>query len=80
MDAVWSFCFCCAAPWQLWVAHNLDSARTEFLEAMEDYQACMKAASGEIINICEPKRLVAKAAERSYKDAMSSGLSGSPRE
>jgi hypothetical protein len=58
---------------------SLDNARSQFLEAVEDYQACMNATSGEVINTCEPKRLLAEAAERAYKDAMSSGVSGSPR-
>jgi hypothetical protein len=58
---------------------SLDGARNQFLEARADYQACMNATSGEAINNCEPKRLVAEGAERAYKDAMSSGVSGSPR-
>jgi hypothetical protein len=58
---------------------SLDGARSQFLEAIEDYQACANATSGEVNNNCEPKRLVAEAAERAYKDAMSSGVSGSPR-
>ena len=58
---------------------SLDGARSQFLEAIEDYQACMNATSGEVNNNCEPKRLVAEAAARAYKDAMSSGVSGSPR-
>ncbi len=58
---------------------SLDGARSQFLEAINDYQTCMNAASGEVINNCEPKRLVAEAAERAYKDAMSNGVSDSPR-
>ena len=58
---------------------SLDDARSQFLAAIEDYQACMNATSGEVNNNCEPKRLVAEAAGRAYKDAMSSGVSGSPR-
>jgi len=58
---------------------SLDAARTQFLEAIADYQACMNATSGEAIKNCEPKRLLAEAAERAYKDAMSSGVSGGPR-
>jgi hypothetical protein len=53
---------------------SLDGARSQFLDAMEDYQACMSASSGEVANTCEPKRLIAVAAERAYKDAMSSGM------
>jgi hypothetical protein len=52
---------------------SLDNARSQYADALADYQGCMNAASGEAINNCEPKRLVAEAAERAYKDAMSSG-------
>jgi type IV secretory pathway protease TraF len=34
----------------------------------------MNATSGEVVINCEPKRLIAEAAERGYKDAMSSGV------
>jgi len=33
----------------------------------------MNATSGEASNNCEPKRLIAEAAEQAYKDAMSGG-------
>ena len=52
---------------------SLDNARSQYAEALADYQACMNATSGEAVNNCEPKRLVAEAAERAYKDAMSNG-------
>ena len=54
-------------------ATSLDSTRSQYADALADYQACMNATSGEVINTCEPKRLIAEAAERAYKDAMSSG-------
>ena len=54
-------------------ATSLDSARSQYADALADYQACINATSGEAINTCEPKRLIAEAAERAYKDAMSSG-------
>jgi len=54
-------------------ASSLDSARSQYADARADYQACMNATSGEAVNNCEPKRLVAEAAERAYKDAMSNG-------
>ena len=57
---------------------SLDGARSQFLEAIEDYQACMNATSGEVIINCEPKRLVAEAAERGYRDAMNSGVRSGP--
>jgi hypothetical protein len=56
-------------------ANSLGSARTHFLEAQADYQACMNAANAEAINQCEPKRLAATAAQQAYADAMSSGVS-----
>ena len=52
---------------------SLDNARSRYADAVADYQACVNATSGEVINTCEPKRLIAEAAERAYKDAMSSG-------
>jgi hypothetical protein len=57
---------------------SLDGARSEFLAALADYQACESATSGEIANNCEPKRLIAENAERAYRDAMSSGVSARP--
>ncbi len=54
---------------------SLDDARNQFFEALADYQACMNSTTGESITNCEPKRLIAKDAERSYKNAMSSGIS-----
>jgi hypothetical protein len=53
---------------------SLDAARSQFLDAVEDHQACMNATSGEVVINCEPKRLIAEAAERDYTDAMSSGV------
>ena len=40
---------------------SLDGARSQFLEAIEDYQACMNATSGEVIfapqmSAYDPKR------------------------
>ena len=58
---------------------SLDDARNQFLEARTDYQAWMNSATGEGITNCEPKRLIVEEAERAYKNAMSSGVSGSPR-
>ena len=58
---------------------SLDDARNQFLEALADYQACVNSTSGEVITNCEPKRLIAEDAEQTYKNAMSSGVSGSPR-
>jgi hypothetical protein len=58
---------------------SLDDARNQFLEARADYQTCMNSATGEGITNCEPKRLIVEEAERAYKNAMSSGVSGSPR-
>ena len=58
---------------------SLDDARNHFLDARADYQACMNSATGEGITNCEPKRLIVEDAERAYKNAMSSGVSGSPR-
>ena len=58
---------------------SLDDARTQFLEARADYQACTNSATGEGITNCEPKQLVVEEAERAHKNAMSSGVSGSPR-
>jgi len=58
---------------------SLDDARNQFLEARADYQACMNSATGEGMTNCEPKRLIVEDAERAYKNAMSSGVSGSPR-
>jgi hypothetical protein len=52
---------------------SLDNARSQYADAVADYQACMNAASGEASNNCEPKRLIAEAAEQTYKDAMSGG-------
>ena len=52
---------------------SLDNARSQYADALADYQACMKTTSGEAMNNCEPKRLIAEAAEQAYKDAMSSG-------
>jgi hypothetical protein len=60
-------------------ATSLDDARNRFLEALADYQACMNATTGEFTANCEPKRLIAEDAERNYKNAMSSGVSSSPR-
>ena len=54
---------------------SLDDARTQFLEASADYQSCMNSTTGEGITNCEPKRLIAEDAERTYKNAMSSGVS-----
>jgi hypothetical protein len=53
---------------------SLDSARSQYADALADYQACMNATSGEASNNCEPKRLIAEAAEQAYKEAMSKGL------
>jgi hypothetical protein len=44
-------------------ATSLDSARSESVAAMADYQQCMSATSGELINSCEPKRLIAEEAD-----------------
>jgi hypothetical protein len=52
---------------------SLDNARSQYADALADYQACMNATSGEASNNCEPKRLIAEAAEQACKDAMSSG-------
>jgi hypothetical protein len=61
-------------------ATSLDGARSEFVAAMADYQECMRSASGELANnTCEPKRLIAEDAERTYKNAMSAGVTESPR-
>jgi hypothetical protein len=60
-------------------ATSLDGARSEFVAAMADYQECMRSASGELVNNCEPKRLIAEDAERTYKNAMSAGVTDSPR-
>jgi len=54
---------------------SLDDARNQFLEALADYQSCMNSTTGESITNCEPKRLIAEEAERTYKNAMSSGAS-----
>ena len=53
---------------------SLDGARSQFLEAVEDYQACMNATSGEVIINANRSGWFAEAAERGYKDAMSSGV------
>ena len=58
---------------------SLDEARNQFLEALADYQACMRSTTGEVITTCKAKQLIAEDAERTYKNAMSSGVSGSPR-
>ena len=58
---------------------SLDDARNQFLEALVDYQACINSTTAEVITNCEPKRRIAEDAERTYKNAMSSGVSGSPR-
>ena len=58
---------------------SLDDARNQFLEALADYQACINSTAADVITNCEPKRLIAEDAERTYKNAMSSGVSGSPR-
>ena len=52
---------------------SLDNARSQYADALADYQACMMTTSGEAMNNCEPKRLIAEAAEQAYKDAISSG-------
>ncbi len=52
---------------------SVDGARSQYLEAVKEYQACMKPTSGEVINNCEPQRRVTETAEQAYKDAMSSG-------
>ena len=53
---------------------SLDDARNQFLEALVDYQACMNSTTGESTTNCEPKRLITEDAERTYKNAMSSGV------
>jgi hypothetical protein len=58
---------------------SLDDARSRYLDTMKDYQACLNAPSGEAVKNCEPKQVVAAAAERAYKDAMSNGLGSSSR-
>jgi hypothetical protein len=58
---------------------SLDGARIRYLDAMEDYQTCLNASSGEVVKNCEPKQLFALAAERAYKDAMSKGVGSSSK-
>ena len=55
-------------------------ARNQFLEALADYQACMSSSTtGEVITTCKAKQLIAEDAERTYKNAVSSGVSGCRR-
>ena len=56
---------------------SLDTVRNQYLEAQLDYQECVNASGGEINNPCASKRVIAEAAERAYRDAMSKGLQGS---
>jgi hypothetical protein len=53
---------------------SLDDARTQLLEARMDYQACTNGSSGEIVNQCDAKLVAADQAERTYRNAMSSGI------
>ena len=55
-------------------AVSLDGAREHFIQARTDYDDCAARSSGEAVNRCESERAVAEAAERAYKDAMSSGV------
>ena len=53
---------------------SLDYARTQLIQTRTDYQSCMNGGSGEVTNQCEAKQVAADNAERTYKEAMSSGL------
>jgi len=55
---------------------TIDGVRNQYLEAQLDHQDCMNTSSGETINKCGSKRVVAEAAERAYREAMSKGLGG----